>query len=160
MKIKNLTIKPIGFGSTVILPDEIGTLPQGYGKNHPTVKYYLSRKWIKEIGGAGDSGSASAVGVDVSLNHGGTPTGNADSDPDGGGADNSTGDPNSNPDGSDASGENTGGAPAGGSPNKSLDRMNKEELQALAFQRGIQFVEADTRQVLIDKIKAAQSGNE
>lgn len=38
-----------------------------------------------------------------------------------------------------------------------IDRMNKEELQALAFERGVEFVETDTKAMLIEKIRAAQS---
>lgn len=118
MKVKNLTVKPIGFGSTIILPDDTGVLPQGYGKDHPTVKYYLSRNWIKEVGNADKSGAAAAavnVGVGIST------------------------------------------AGESGGQSKSIDRMNKEELQALAFERGVEFTDADTRNMLIEKIKAAQS---
>lgn len=122
MKIRNLTVKPIGFGSTIILPDETGTLPQGYDKNHPTVKYYLSRKWIEEIGGT-DSGSGAPAAVNVGVE---VSTGGADEER------------------------------PGGTSSKPLDRMNKEELQALAFERGVEFAETDTRQTLIDKIRATQ----
>lgn len=127
MKVKNLTVKPMGFGSTIILPDDVGTLPQGYDQDHPTVKYYLSRNWIKVVGGANKNGDApAAVNVGVNLN----------------------GDPN-------APAESTGGG-----QNKPIDRMNKEELQALAFECGVEFVETDTKAMLIEKIRAAQSAEE
>lgn len=136
MKIKNLTAKPIGFGSTVILPDTVDTLPQGYGSDHPTVKYYLSRKWIKEVGGGSDSKNTAAVNVGLNINTG------ADGENNGG----STGD--------DA------GSNVGNGSQKTIDRMNKEELQSLAFERGVAFADTDTKAMLIEKIKAAQTGNE
>lgn len=126
MKVKNLTVKPIGFGSTIILPDDVGTLPQDYGKDHPTVKYYFSRKWIEEVGGTSGSTEtpSGGVSVDVGIN-----------------------------DGTDGEKVN---APA----SKPIDRMNKEELQALAFERGVEFTEADTKAMLIDKIRAAGSAEQ
>lgn len=130
MKVKNLTVKPMGFGSTIILPDDVGTLPQDYGKDHPTVKYYLSRNWIKVVDGVnGNGGAPAAVNVGVNINT------------------------DSNEPGTPA--ESTGGST--GSQNKPIDRMNKEELQALAFARGVEFVETDTKAMLIKKIRAAQS---
>lgn len=130
MKVKNLTVKPMGFGSTIILPDDVGTLPQGYDQDHPTVKYYLSRNWIKVVGGTNKNGGApAAVNVGVNLN----------------------GDPNA----PIAPAESTGGG-----QNKPIDRMNKEELQALAFECGVEFVETDTKAMLIEKIRAAQSAEE
>lgn len=129
MKVKNLTVKPMGFGATIILPDEVGTLPQGYGKDHPTVKYYLSRNWIKVVDDAnGNGGAPAAVNVGVNINT----------------------DPNE-PGAPAAPAESTGGQ------NKPIDRMNKEELQALAFGRGVEFAETDTKAMLIEKIRAAQS---
>lgn len=130
MKVKNLTVKPMGFGATIILPDDVGTLPQGYDQDHPTVKYYLSRNWIKVVGGANkNGGAAAAVNVGVNLN--------------------------SDPNAPSAPAESTGGG-----QNKPIDRMNKEELQALAFERGVEFVETDTKAMLIEKIRAAQSAEE
>lgn len=130
MKVKNLTVKPMGFGATIILPDEVGTLPQGYGKDHPTVKYYLSRNWIKVVDGVnGNGGAPAAVNVGVNIN--------------------------TNPNEPGAPAESTGGD--NGGQNKPIDRMNKEELQALAFARGVEFVDTDTKVMLIEKIRAAQS---
>lgn len=134
MKVKNLTVKPMGFGATIILPDEVGTLPQGYGKDHPTVKYYLSRNWIKVVDGANEGGNGGApAGVNVGVNI------------------------NNN-----ANNANDPGAPAenAGGQGKPIDRMNKEELQALAFERGIEFVETDTKAMLIEKIRAAAQSTE
>ena len=126
MKVKNLTVKPMGFGSTIILPDDVGTLPQGYDQDHPTVKYYLSRNWIKVVGGTNKNGGApAAVNVGVNIN--------------------------ANPNEPDTPTESIG------SQNKPIDRMNKEELQALAFERGVEFVETDTKAMLIEKIRTAQS---
>ncbi|MDR2359670.1 MAG: hypothetical protein LBD85_00085 [Oscillospiraceae bacterium] len=55
MKVKNLTTKPIGFGTLVLLPDQTAELPADFGKDHPTTKYYISRKWLSVL-----SASASA----------------------------------------------------------------------------------------------------
>lgn len=130
MKVKNLTVKPMGFGSTIILPDEVGTLPQGYDKDHPTVKYYLSRNWIEVVGGAsGNGGAPAAVNVGVNINN--TPN-----------------EPNAP---AESLGSDNGGQ------SKPIDRMNKEELQALAFERGVEFAETDTKAMLIEKIRAAQA---
>lgn len=121
MKVKNLTVKPIGFGATIILPDDVGTLPPGYDKDHPTVKYYFSRKWIEEVGGKSGDAETASGGVTV----------NADI--------------------------NTG---VGGGYSKPIDRMNKEELQALAFERGVEFVDTDTKAMLVEKIKAAKAAEQ
>ena len=46
MNYKNTTTKPIGFGMTVMLPDEVAPLPPGYSKDHPVVKFYISKGWL------------------------------------------------------------------------------------------------------------------
>ena len=43
---------------------------------------------------------------------------------------------------------------------KSIERMNKTELTALAAELGIEFAESDTNPMLIEKIKAAQKNGE
>jgi hypothetical protein len=141
MKIRNLTTKAIGFGDITVLPDKTGETPKGFGKGHPVVDYYLSRGWIEEVGaasdGAGTSGGAVNVGVGINGNGGGADTGG-----NGGGT---------------GTGDNSGGA---GSENKYVDRMNKDELQALATEMGLQFAETDTNKTLIEKIKAARQTGE
>jgi hypothetical protein len=143
MRIRNLTAKPIGFGGVVILPDQTGETPKGYDKSHPTVKYYLSRRWIVETGAIGGATVSQPAGLTVSINAGGSA--GADDDENGGGENTNTGSPGAT------------GSPA--VENKSLDRMNKDELQALAFARNIVFAETDTRQALIDKIKAVKNAD-
>ena len=52
MKIKNISNKPISFGAFGVLPDEISPeLPGGYGENHPIVKMYVKRGFIRIVGG-------------------------------------------------------------------------------------------------------------
>jgi len=54
MLVKNASAKPIGFGSTILMPEDVCSLPplnakgepEGYGPNHPTIKFYLERKWL------------------------------------------------------------------------------------------------------------------
>lgn len=160
MKIRNLTPKPIGFGSVVILPDQTGETPKGYDRDHPTVKYYLSRKWIAEVG-AGRSGAAGSTptGLNVNVNAGG-PGGAADDTNDDLNDENGAGGSAANENnGAGAGGSENDGEPGGAAPEKPLDRMNKDELQALAFAQGVVFADTDTRQVLIDKIKAAKNAN-
>jgi len=48
MTIKNTGKKILGFGKLAILPGEIGVLPEGFDANHPTVAYYIKKKWIEE----------------------------------------------------------------------------------------------------------------
>ena len=49
MLVKNTGQKAIGFGTLVLPPDAVNTLPEGYGPEHPTVKFYLSKKWLVEV---------------------------------------------------------------------------------------------------------------
>jgi len=51
MLVKNIGKKCIGFGSLVLPPDAVGTLPAGYGSEHPTVKFYISKKWLAPVNG-------------------------------------------------------------------------------------------------------------
>ena len=48
MLVKNIGNKTIGFGAIHIAPDEVKELPEGYGKEHPTVAFYLMRKYLIE----------------------------------------------------------------------------------------------------------------
>ena len=36
----------MGFDKIVILPDETKELPAGFGPDHPTVKFFLLKKWL------------------------------------------------------------------------------------------------------------------
>ena len=51
MLVQNIGKKVIGFGAVALPPDAVGTLPAGYGPEHPVVKFYLDKKWIKEVKG-------------------------------------------------------------------------------------------------------------
>jgi len=46
MYVQNKTSKPIGLGATIIVPDQVGELPEGFSENHPTVKYYIAKGWL------------------------------------------------------------------------------------------------------------------
>ena len=51
MFVQNTGAKVIGFGSLVLLPGEAKELPIGFEENHPTIQYYLSKKWIAPVDG-------------------------------------------------------------------------------------------------------------
>jgi hypothetical protein len=152
MKVRNLTPKPIGFNSVILLPDQTAELPKGFGSEHPTTKYYLSRKWLEAVGDA-DSNAAPVNSVNVQIKTGGGAAGNdngknPDETPNDGAVDS-------------ANGQDLDTALGSTSDKvKTLDRLTKEELQALASERGVEFSETDTRQVLINKLKAAQNSGE
>jgi hypothetical protein len=55
-----------------------------------------------------------------------------------------------------STGETTGTGAAG----KPIDRMNKEELTALAAELGVEVTEADTKQMILDKVRAAKKADE
>lgn len=152
MKVRNNYTTHLGLGGLRILPDETAELPKGYGENHPVVKYYISRGWLTAVGKNTENGNESPDKSDENRgeNNGGAASVHAEGL-------NASG----NADGNENERENISGSGAGSPPpeNKSIDRMNKDELQALACERGIPFVEADTRQVLIDKIKAAKNAD-
>jgi hypothetical protein len=46
MVVQNTGKKCIGFGVIVLPPDGVGTLPEGFGPDHPTVSFYISKKWL------------------------------------------------------------------------------------------------------------------
>lgn len=54
MYVKNTGKKCIGFGSVIILPDEVKELPAGFDANHPTVKFYIAKKWLTPEADAGE----------------------------------------------------------------------------------------------------------
>ena len=51
MFIENTCKKPLGFGAVIVLPTERGELPEGYDKEHPVIKVFLEKGWIKEVNG-------------------------------------------------------------------------------------------------------------
>lgn len=146
MKVRNNYTTHLGLGKLRILPDETAELPKGYGENHPVVKYYISRGWLTVAGKNTENGNETPDKSDenryennAAVNAGGSS------------------DANDNENKSENMSNSSAGSPS--PENKSIDRMNKDELQALACERGIPFVEADTRQTLIDKIKAAKNAD-
>lgn len=156
MKVRNLTPKPIGFGSVILLPDQTAELPSGFGLGHPTTKYYLSRKWLEAV----DKDSDKAVDKDPDEDGAGSLGPVSVSAEIKAGAVEQSGQPVIS--GLDAEIKGQANANISKRPDESkpIDRMNKEELQALSFERGVEFAETDTKQTLIDKIKAAKKGNE
>ena len=67
MKVRNNYTSHLGFGTVRILPGETAPLPIGYGQNHPTVKFYIRRKWLEVIGESGDGTESAVSGVDVNV---------------------------------------------------------------------------------------------
>jgi hypothetical protein len=53
MIVKNIGKKTIGFGTLVLPPDAKDVLPDGFGKEHPTVSFYFKKGWIEEVDGGG-----------------------------------------------------------------------------------------------------------
>ena len=47
--VKNVSNKPIAFDELVLLPDEIAALPEGYGNEHPVVRFYLKQKFLERV---------------------------------------------------------------------------------------------------------------
>lgn len=121
MKIKNCHTTSIGFGTLSVLPDAVAELPREFTADHPVVKFYIGKKWIKAVGDAPARKSASPQPVSVGVGIAGT-------------------------DGTKQAAEP-----------KPVDRMKLEELRAAASGLGIEYGEDDTRQALIDKIKAAKA---
>jgi hypothetical protein len=140
MKVKNLTAKPIGFGAVVLLPDQTAELPKGFGVDHPTTKYYISRNWLKVVGEKNPAANKGGESVDVNAKI-------------------NTGEPDPNADDNDEDDDDEGDGEKNPAA-KPVDRLNLEELKALATELGIEFAEGVTRKVLIDAIKAAKKGNE
>ena len=133
MKIKNRHTTSIGFGTLSVLPDTVADLPREFTADHPVVKFYIGKNWIEVVGDASAKKKA-AQSVNVGVDIAGTGETGAAVE-----AANETG---------------VGNAP----PGKNIDRMKLEELRAAASGLGIGHGEDDTRQTLIDKIKAANAG--
>jgi len=49
MFVVNKSKKTIGFGNMYLVPGAAGKLPAGFTADHPTVAYYVKKKWIMEI---------------------------------------------------------------------------------------------------------------
>lgn len=119
MKIKNCHTTSIGFGTLSVLPDTVAALPREFTADHPVIKFYVGKKWIKIIGDT-PTKKAAAQSVNVGVSIAGTDE------------------------------------PKQTTEAKSVDRMKLDELRAAASELGIEHGEDDTRQMLIDKIKAAK----
>jgi hypothetical protein len=48
MIVKNTSNKVIGLGALTLLPDDTAALPEAFGENHPTVKYYIQSGFLTE----------------------------------------------------------------------------------------------------------------
>lgn len=108
MFVKNTSPKIIGFGEMVLLPGAVDNLPSGFGEDHPTIKFYFAKGWLKKElitsaeGKAGQEPKAQQSELDLKL--------------------------------------------------KAIARMNREALRGEATALGIEFAEADTNKMLIEKI--------
>ena len=49
IKVKNTGPKIIGLGSLIVNPDENAPLPEGFGTDHPTVKFFFARGWLERV---------------------------------------------------------------------------------------------------------------
>ena len=140
MTVKNKTNKPIGFGNLVLLPDNIGTLPEGFGADHPTVKFYISKKWLEVVKGKAAKSAAPAKDDDPPVD----PFKVEDDD------DTSDGD-------DDLTDEEKAEAQRKadlGAKIEAVAKMNREPLREEATALGIEWEDADTVAVLRQKITA------
>ncbi|GHU52697.1 hypothetical protein AGMMS49975_09040 [Clostridia bacterium] len=146
MRVKNKYTSHIGFGTIRILPGETAELPRGYGADHPTVKFYISRGWLEIVGGKTE-GEASSVTVNVGIKPLDDDNGNTGGN----------GNEKTNSDNGEKENEEDGGNATAdvSKPDKPISRLNVDELKAYAKQLGLEFADTDTRNMLIDKINAA-----
>ena len=49
IKVKNTGPKTIGLGSLIVNPGENASLPEGFGTDHPTVKFFFARGWLERV---------------------------------------------------------------------------------------------------------------
>jgi len=50
MEVTNIGPKVLGFEKMILLPNESGKLPDGFDGNHPSIKFYIGRGWLKTAG--------------------------------------------------------------------------------------------------------------
>jgi len=134
MQVKNTGKKCIGFGTVVLAPDAVGTLPDGYGADHPTVKYLMDKKWLTPV-----KGGKAAPANDPPPQ---TPPAN-DPPPE------LTEEEKAAKAAEDAENEWKAGIAA---KIKEVGKMNLEPLRGEAFALGIEWVESDTKAILVQKI--------
>ena len=133
MKVMNTSPKVIGFGKKHLVQNEIGDLPNDFGPDHPTVKYFLRRGWITKMDGA----SASvALPADYDLDDNNTPP--LTDDDTAGSNDDDAGD-----------GENQSPPQLTA---RDVQRMSLEGLRTEATRLEIDFSGSDTKAILIAKI--------
>jgi len=124
--VKNTTNKPIGFGSVILLPDSISKLPEGFGPDHPTVKFFLGKKWLVEVdenAPKDDASNPSSITPERLTPEQSTP-------------------------------EQTAAKAAEdvAAKIKALDRMNLEALRNEANTLGVAWAESDTKAMIAQKI--------
>ena len=143
MRVKNTGAKTIGLGGIVLPPDAVGDLPEGFGESHPTVGYYLGKKWLTPVNGGGEGAPAEtddgeqAVEGKMPVNEGkeGAPAETGDGEQ----AEGKT------PEEKKAEADARIRAVNGG-------KMNIEALRGEASALGVEWSEADTKAVLANKI--------
>ena len=137
MKIKNRHTTSIGFGTLSVLPDAVAVLPREFTADHPVIKFYLGKKWIEIIGDSkAKKAAAQSVNVGVSI------TG--------------TDEQKQATEAKVVEQATEAKVVEQTTETKAVDKMKLEELRAAAAELGIEHGEGDTRQTLIDKIKAAK----
>ena len=129
MRVQNLGKKVIGFGSVILPPDAVDTLPVGYGPDHPVIKFYISRGWLKELKGNAQPAPPAPPPV--------TPPAELTEEEKAAKA------------AADAAAAKKAELDA---KIKNIGKLNLEPLRGEAFALGIEWTEGDTKAVLVQKI--------
>ena len=155
IKVTNTSPKVIGLGGMHVVQGQTITLPEGFGMDHPTVKFLIDRGWLTKVsaGGVLLTGTGNTdleipqTPLNPTDNNGGEQTEDDPANIGGGEQTEETGDGDPP--------ENTGGENAENPTRSQIRRMNSEQLRNLATERGIAFESNATNAVLIDLILAA-----
>ena len=129
MFVKNTCKKAIGFGDLVLLPDESGQLPKGYDENHELVKFYIAKGWLEKAKGKKTEPTPTTTQEPELTEEEKAVIEAAEK----------------------AAAEKTAAIEA---EIKEIEKMNLAPLQEKATELGIEWVAADTKAVLIEKITA------
>ena len=141
MLVKNTGKKIIGMGAVYVAPNEKIELPEGYGPEHPTIKFYLAKKWLTPV-----KEKAAQVTEDDADDEETT--------------DETTGDENAEPATNQAPPQTPVQVTIPPAPQaspidskiKAISKMNLEQLRGEAFNLGVEWAESDTKEMIRQKI--------